>query len=384
MEENNNQQPLNQEVPTPVMPVEPTPVVPTEPTPVVPTEPTPVVPETPVMPTEPVAPVNPVMSEPVVNSEVVSPMPTVSEQNAQAVQNEPATIVLDVPETPAQPNLTTPSPNMNGGITMPEQTISTTPVAPVASPTVEPAPVTPTPVTEQPQPAAAAPATEAPKKSNKVLIIVIAVLAVVLIGLVLWKFVFSVDNKDVPATPDAPTKPVEPETPSQPVASANTVTIDDYEYQLADGYELYEYNGQKAIINKADKTLTMFKVYRNTKYSLFVSSTDSLKTEFANGGFTINDSGEKTLGGKQWLFFDLSVSQSQLLTAVTSINDRDSIQLAVYKYGTKSNDEILTSLAPIVSSVKYVGTSNFADEPEETEVKDFKVETVNVEESIFE
>ena len=276
-------------------------------------EPTPVAPVTPVAPATPeVAPVTPV-------AQATPEVAPVTPEVAPATPEVPAT-----PEAPITPEA---------------------PAVEAAAPEVTPAPE------GESAPATEAPTGEAPveeKKSNKTLIILIAVAAVLAIGACLWFFVFNKKEEPAPA-PDNGT-----------VASGEKVVYDDYEFLVPNGYKVQEVDGVNAVVDEANKIAIGMTVL-NFKYSDVIAEKDSIKSDF-EPTFTVNNFGEETYNGKSFLCIDGYLNGSNSFVGIAEVDSTHVVEIVVVAFGTKTAKEAFADIAPSVNSAKYVGVSNFSGE----------------------
>ncbi len=227
----------------PVAPVEAAPVAPVAPVEAAPVAP---IPETPVAPVE-VAPAAPIPVTPVVPVEVapVTPEPVAPVDTAPAAP---------IPETPIVPVDTAPVAPFEA---IPTPEVPATPVAPVAP--VETAPVEPYQAMPQPvMPQMNAPQEEKPVKQKRPVntkFVIFMVVAILLIGFLLfWTYVVQADPK-TPATP---------QTPETPEVVEETFTYNGQEFAIVDGYQYSTNDNYGAIISSENNTYTYEIDYTNS------------------------------------------------------------------------------------------------------------------------
>ena len=367
-------------VETPVVTVEtPEPVaapveaIPSEP---VATEPTVEIPEVPPV----VDPLAETPTEVPVTSPVEAPVESpVTEPTVEAPVETP---VVETPVEPvASPLMDTPTPEpaeVDNNAIMNQVVADVTPEAPVA-PGV---PTEPTPAVDGTAPVEPTPA-PAKKPINKSVIILV-VLIVVLIGVCLWRFVFSGNGSE--ETPPTPVDTPATEQP-EPVATNDLTKWGEYEFSLPDGYVIKTLEGKEYAVNAFDKVMAVYEVLNNYPYNLFVQAQEELKADLAQYA-TVNSVEEKEYNGLNWLVFDTTIKLDDgdvpALATFVSLDSKNTLQFFVYNYGSKSNEEVLSEFSTIMNNVNYTGTSNFVEGEEKTAVDPIHVDTTGISESAFE
>lgn len=190
-----------------------------------------------------------------------------------------------------------------------------------------------------------------PNKSNNAMYIVLGVIAVVAIVAVAFfaKDVLSKDNNSSTDSSDSTT-----------VASSNTSSVNagGFNFKIPNDL-LYDIDSDGVLIigDSADTWLAYVEI-QQASFETLNSRKSQLIPTFTAAGYTASNLQTKTYSNKSFITLELSASGVNCLVALTSANSAYVFALTVYDVSNDYNYDIFSTLAPILSSVTYVGTTN--------------------------
>ena len=215
------------------------------------------------------------------------------------------------------------------------------------------------------------------KKGNTGFIIIVVVLAVIILGLVLYiafgdkiKSAFSKNTNDSEIT-DVNNGSNTGNDGNSVVDSNSTFTVDGVQFQIPQGYELKEENGQQGLVNVADQVVIMLFVHRNNTYSQYASATDQLKSSLEANGFVVSNNAEKTFGGKQWLVFEGTAQGTPVVDGFTALSSNSVLEFNFVSLSKSVTNEQMFGIAnQMVTTAKDSNNSSFSkDESQNSQVK---------------
>ena len=231
------------------------------------------------------------------------------------------------------------------------------------SPEMGPSTETPTPGVEGESPA---PVVSEKPKTNLKSIIILVVLFAILIGVCLWRFVFTGDDEEEPLPVDN-TNEVE-----QPVTVAKATKFGDYEFVLPEGYEVEEHDGFTWILNYTNLTALRYEVFDNVPYALFVKEKETYASYL---GVNAEDITAEKVSDQDFLLYNFDTEDGgKGVIALTSFMGKHSVMLLLYVYDDSNIVERLADFVPMLGTANYLGTANLDANEEKTELPTITVD----------
>ena len=201
---------------------------------------------------------------------------------------------------------------------------------------------------------------EPKKKSNVAFIVIIAVLALAIVGIILF-LVFG--RGDQPGGGDTTTttttttqKPTGVVTPGN---STTTIVYNGYTFTVPTGYVASTEDNMLSFIDSTNKVLFVLNI-SNFSYDMLVQNAEEVKGQLVNQGLTVTSYGEKTYGGRKWYVYSGSYQGKNVDDAYTALGSY-TVEAAIYNVGgKKTTDQVYGDANSIISSAKNSGTSSFA------------------------
>ena len=225
--------------------------------------------------------------------------------------------------------------------------------------------------------------------SNKSLFIIIVIILVVLIlGLVLVLFKDSIfasktsnDNTILDTTAVTTTN----SNPS-PVSNSNVGSYYGFEFPIPAGYTFSVDGDFFQLVNRVDKVVIRNMVHDDYRLNDLKTEQDELKKSLESNGVTVLSTKESKYENINWLLFEVTNGQVNIMEGFADLGDYYLIESAVYNEGSKSIDEIYKTISKMITGATYEGTKNFSKSDESNSTGDIEIneDFINFDESIFE
>ncbi len=228
------------------------------------------------------------------------------------------------------------------------------------------------------------------KKGNKVLFIIIAVVLVLVIG-VLGYFVVSkklLNNDDNNSNTDNNINtPNQSNNDSSEIANSNTYNFNNFELPIPNSYVAEEIDNLLQLVDKNDKVEAYLYIHQYFTIDDCKDQLDELKKQMTEIGATINSDTSKTIDGVEWIIMDCSFTSGDktvnALEAFASLGEYHVMEITIYNFGNKSQDEILKEFSDMINNTTYNGTTNFSPDDNNEKTIEFN-NKFDFDESIFE
>ena len=183
----------------------------------------------------------------------------------------------------------------------------------------------------------------APKKGNGAFIAIVAVLAVIILGLVVF-IAFGDKIKDALGGGNKPVPTENPGGGGNNVVNNTTVTISGYDFQVPQGFVFDKSSGPNMFIDRLNKVAFVPYVNTSVTYSELVSKSDSVKAILENKGVSVTNYAEKTFEGKNWLVYNYTSDEGASQYSFTALESNNVLEVDYYNLGNILSDEQVYSL----------------------------------------
>ena len=200
----------------------------------------------------------------------------------------------------------------------------------------------------------------APKKGNGAFIAIVIVLAVIILGLIVY-IAFGDSIKSALSGKKEPDITENGGGNNVVNNTAETVTVDGYDFQVPGGFEISSTSGYTMLLDNTNKVAIVPYVSPNIAYSDLISKSANIKTVLEGKGVTVTSYEEKTFGGQKWLVVNYYKGTASAQHSFTALDSNNIFEVDCYNLGkTLSDDQVYSLLNKMVSSAKISDGSSFS------------------------
>ena len=218
----------------------------------------------------------------------------------------------------------------------------------------------PTPVVNNSMPQQNQQPNKPSKKSNvgliagvSALIIVVALAAIFIVPKVLNKKGTSTDGNTTPSGNNNGTGVVTPTTST----SSYKVNFEGFTLSIPDNM-MYEEADGELLIGDEDETWVVEFLIGDGNYNQLKNNKGQLQSYFQQNGFTAKPAEVKSLGGTEFITIEMAKDGVNFVGAYAKLNSMKVAWAVAYNQDNTYDSNILSKIAPIISSATYSDTSN--------------------------
>jgi len=208
---------------------------------------------------------------------------------------------------------------------------------------------------------APAPAAPAPKKDNSKAIIIVGVIIAVAIfaGIITGMLLLNNDKNTSKEPENVVTNKDEPVEPT-PAKSTYTVKSNGFTFKVPDHLIYEESDGILALMDEEETWLAGISSMEGN-FAQLVKYKNQIKSNLVAEGFDVENMSEPTIDNVQYLLFEISADDENILIGYTSANSMYVFGVEIYDVNNEFNHDVLEELAPVFESAEYNGESNSMD-----------------------
>lgn len=139
--------------------------------------------------------------------------------------------------------------------------------------------------------------------------------------------------------------------------SSYKVNFDGFTFNIPDNM-IYKEADNELLISDEDETWVTELATLDGSYSQLKNNKSQLQSYFQQNGFTANPAEVKNLGGTEFVVIELSQNGESFVGAYAKLNSMKAVWIVAYNQDNTSDLNILSEIAPVISTATYNDTSN--------------------------